>query len=208
MKVHGKEFFSKAQKEMIRQAVRDAEQDTTGEIAIMLVDESDRYREAEVLGGLLIGAFASFLAAVILNHLTIWFYIPVTLILFVPAYYLFKIFPHLKSALLTKKRIGDAVRERAVYAFFQKGLHKTKEQTGILIFISLLERSVWILADRAIHEKVRDDFWRSLTRELIEGIKAHRAFEALNSVLTKCSEELKKHFPGPHRDCLPDDVTC
>jgi putative membrane protein len=208
MKVHGKEFFSNAQKEMIRQAVRDAEQDTTGEIAIVLVDESDRYREAEILGAILIAAFSSFVVAVALRYITIWFYVPLTLILFLPSHYLFRKYPHLKRALLTKKRIADAVRERAAYGFFQKGLHKTKEQTGILIFISLLERHVWILADQAIHGKVRNDFWRSLTRELVEGIKEHRAFEALTSVLAKCSAELKTHFPGPHRDCLPDDVSC
>ena len=48
------ELFSDSEHEEIRRAVTAAEAATSGEIVAMVVPESDRYREAEVLGGVLL----------------------------------------------------------------------------------------------------------------------------------------------------------
>jgi putative membrane protein len=197
MKIRARTLFSDEQKEKIRQAVRDAEGSTGEEIAVMLVDESDRYREAELAGALSLSALVALVLAIAMRHYTVWFYIPVTVVLFFPFLALFRRLPHLKLALLTHKRVEEAVRERAVYAFFQKGVHKTDAQTGILIFISLLERKVWILGDKGIHRKIGSDSWKSLARELASGIEKGRPFEALCSVIRKCGAELGGPGPSP-----------
>jgi putative membrane protein len=205
MKIRAKELFSREQKEKIRQAVRAAEGSTRADIAIMLVDESDRYREAELTGALSFSALVALVLSMALQHLTIWFYIPLTAVLFFPFVRLFRVFPHMKLAFLHRRRVEEAVRERAIYAFFQKGVHKTDEQTGILIFISLLERKVWILADKGIHGKIADDFLRTLAFDVAAGIKEDRALEALCSVIEKCGAELARHFPGSHGKGQPAD---
>ena len=124
MKIRAKDLFSKEEKEKIRQAVQDAEGSTSGEIAVVLVDESDRYREAELMGALSFSALVSLVVSIVFHYVTIWFYIPVATLLLFPFLYLFRTFPHMKLAFLRRKRVEDAVRERAVYAFFQKGVHK------------------------------------------------------------------------------------
>ncbi len=208
MKIRAKDFFSGAEKERIRQAVEAAEDTTSGEIAIMVVPESDPYREAQLIGALSLAGLTSLVLSLGLYYVTIWFFIPVTCFLLVPSLYLFRYFPHMKLAFLHRKRIDDAVRERAVYGFFQKGAHKAEGETCIFIFISLLERRVWILGDKGIHSKIRADFWRSLTRELTDGIKGDRTLEALLSVIEKCGAELTRHFPGPtgRKKLLTDEV--
>jgi putative membrane protein len=208
MKIQAKDFFSKTEKEKIRQAVGEAEKSTTGEIAVMVVDESDPYRDAEILGALLFSGLISVILALALDHITIWFYIPAVTLLFFPAWYLFKQMPHLKLALVSQQRVDGAVRDRAMLSFYEKGLHHTKNETGILIFISLLERRVWILGDKGINEKIEPDFWGSLVRELINGIRGGRALDALCSIIAKCGAELARHFPGTPDDTneLPDDV--
>ena len=209
MKIRAKDFFSSGEKERIRQAVEAAEKSTSGEIAVAFVHESDRYREAELIGTVSFSALLSLVLSVAFHYVTIWFFIPVTVVLLFPLFFLFRFFPHMKLAFLSNRRIDEAVRERAVYAFFQKGVHKTDEHTGILIFISLLERKVWILGDEGIHQKTRSDFWRSLVRDLTEGIRNDRTFEALCSVIQKCGAELTVHFPGrTGKNVLKDDVTC
>jgi putative membrane protein len=209
MKIRAKELFSKEQKEKIRQAVRAAEGSTRADIAVMLVDESDRYREAELTGALSFSALVALVLSMALHQLTIWFYIPVTAVLLFPFLRLFRVFPHMKLAFLHRRRVEEAVRERAVYAFFQKEVHKTDEQTGILIFISFLERKVWILADKGIHGKIADDFLRTLAGELATGIKEDRALEALCSVIGKCGAELAQNFPGGHGKNEPgDEIIC
>lgn len=210
MKIRAKDFFSGEEKQQIRQAVAAAEVHTQGEIAVAVLDESDSYREAETLGALLFAALGALVLAMLLGRTTVWFHIPVTAVLFFPCLCLFKVFPHMKLAFASHQRVENAVRERAVYTFFHKGVHKTSEQTGILIFISLLERKVWILADKGIHEKIRSDFWRSLTRELTAGIRENRALEALQSVINKCGEELSAHYPcrAERTNQLDDNVIC
>jgi putative membrane protein len=210
MKVRTKDFFTGEEKRKIRQAVEAAEKNTSGEIVVALVDESDAYREAELLGGLLLSALISLIVAIVLRHSTIWFFIPVTVILFFPCLYLLKAYPHVKLALTGRKRVEQAVAEEAVYTFFKRGVHKTAEETGILIFISLLERKVWILADRGIDSKIEPKFWKSLANELTQGIRDNQPFEALNGVIEKCAAELGRHFPGgsDKKNQLCDEIIC
>jgi putative membrane protein len=208
MKVRAKDFFGKAEKEKIRQAVAEAEKSTTGEIAVMVADASDPYRDAEILGALLMSGLISVVLSLALQHITIWFYIPAVFVLFFPLWYLFKRMPHLKLALVSHHRADGAVRDRAILSFFEKGLHRTRNETGILIFISLLERRVWILGDKGINEKIEPDFWGSLVMGLTNGIRDGRAPTALCTIIAKCGDELARHFPGTADDTneLPDDV--
>jgi putative membrane protein len=210
MKIRTKDFFSTQQKETIRQAVQSAESSTRGEIVVVAVDESDPYRDAELMGALFFAAGVSLALSLILHYATIWFFVPVTAILVFPFIFLFRLQPHMKLAFLSKRRMEQAVKERAGSAFFQRGVYKTVEHTGILIFLSLLERKVWILGDEGIHGKTKGEFWRSAVRELIDGIKNNQASEALCSVIEKCGKELTVHFPGRAGDKneLCDDVTC
>jgi putative membrane protein len=209
MKIRAKDIFSREEREKIRQAVQSAESSTRGEIAVVLVDESDRYRDAELMGALSFSALLALVLSIALHYVMIWFFIPVTIVLFFPFFALFRQLPHMKLAFLGNRRIEAAVKERAAYAFFQKGVYKTEERTGILIFISLLERKVWVLGDEGIHRKTKSDFWRALVRELTDGIKGGRTSEALCRVIEKAGVELTTHFPGrTGKNQLSDDVTC
>jgi putative membrane protein len=210
MKIGHRGLFSGAEKERIRRAVQAAEKTTSGEIAVVVVDESDPYREAQLIGALSFAALCAVVLALALHELTIWFYVPAAGVLIFPGLYLFKKLPRMKLAFLGRRRIEEAVRERAVYSFFQRGVHKTEKETGVLIFISLLERKVWILADRGINEKIDSQLWRSLARELVDGIKRHEPLDALCSVIEKCGAELTRHFPesGGGKNQLGDEPAC
>src|SRR5512137_2243461 len=147
-------FFNDDEKERIREAVEASEKGTSGEIATMVVDHSDRYHEAEVLGGILVSGLAALIIAVCVQYVSIWSYIPIVCLLYVPARLLFIRFSRLKLPFINKLRMMHAVRGRAVRAFFEKKLYKTKDENGILIFISILERKVWILGDRGVDRKI------------------------------------------------------
>lgn len=201
-------LFSEAEREKIRQAVDAAEANTSGEIATMAVDHSDSYSEAEILGAVLLSGLLALIVAVTIRHATIWSYIPLVFLFFFPARFLFRRYPHLKLPFVGRRRVAEAVRERAVRAFFEKGLHKTRDETGILIFISILERKVWILGDRGINEKIPPRFWQRLAAELSTGLQENRACETLCSVIAKCDDELTRHFPrkADDKNELPDDL--
>ena len=203
-------FFSDDEKERISHAVKDAESRTSGEIATMIVDHSDRYHEAEVLGGGLVAGLAALSIAIAIQHVTIWTYIPMVCILNIPARLLFIRFPKLKVPFINKQRMIHAVRERAVRAFYEKQLYKTRDENGVLIFVSILERKVWILGDRGVDRKIHHDAWQSHATEISVGINEGRACAALCTVIDKCGQMLAEHFPRKEDDTneLPDDLIC
>lgn len=203
-------FFSDEEKERIRQAVVAAESRTTGEIATMVLDHSDRYHEAEVLGGVLVAGLAALIIATGVQLVTIWAYIPMVCILYIPSRLLFIRVPRLKLPFINKLRMMHAVRERAVRAFYEKRLYKTREENGILIFISILERKVWILGDRSVDRKIPHAAWQIHAREISTGIREGRGCEALCTVIGKYGLVLAEHFPRKEDDTneLPDDLVC
>lgn len=201
-------FFSVDEQELIRTAVARAEQTTAGEIATMVVDSSDSYREAEVLGGVLLSALLSVAIAVLIHHITIWSYLPLVFLLFAPCRHVFRLVPRLKLSLVVRRRLEEAVRERAVRAFYEKGLYRTRGATGILIFISLLEHKVWILGDSGINDRIDPDTWQSMAADLGRGLREGRGCEALCAAVSRCGEELAVHVPrhDDDRNELDDEL--
>jgi len=212
-------FFTEEENTRIRTAIGMAEANTSGEIVTMVVDRSDSYREAEILGAVLTAAFCGFLleialqagflwfstsgwetgskmdAELVLYGVSLWTYIPLVILLFFPLRFLFRSREVLKLPFVGRKRIDEAVRERAVRAFFEKELYRTRDENGILIFLSLLEHKVWILADRGINSRLPHDQWKGLARDLSLGMREKRACEALCSVISSCGDVLAQHFP-------------
>jgi putative membrane protein len=201
-------FFSEQEKQRASILVKKAERKSSGEIAVMVVDESDSYREAEILGATLLSAFIALVVAVSLHHVTIWSYIPAVMLFWFPARYFMRGFPRFKLAVVGKKRLEEAVRERAVSAFFEKKLYRTRGETGILIFISILEHKVWILGDRGINQQIEPLSWLALAGELAGEIRKGHAFEGLCAVIEKLGRILEEHFPREADDTneLPDEV--
>lgn len=202
------EFFTPEEQERIRQAVIRAETDTSGEIATMVVSRSDSYREAETLASVLGAALLAFLVAIATQHVTIWTYLPMTLLLYVPARRFVAVVPALKRPFISTLRLREAVKERAVRAFYEKGLYRTKDETGILIFISLFERKVWILGDRGINERIPVDTWQNLVAILTKGIREGHSCDSLCLVIELCGNELSRHFPASclNLNELPDEL--
>lgn len=201
-------FFTPAEQERIRLAVAAAEQTTSGEIATMVVARSDSYREAVTLAAVLAAALAALLIAIASHHVTIWSYLPLTICLYFPAQLLISRVPLLQRPFIARQRLSEAVRERAVRAFYEKGLYRTRDETGILVFISVFERKVWILGDRGINARIPAASWQQLVELLTAGLREGRACETLCQVIARCGEELSRHFPRESDDSneLSDEI--
>lgn len=188
-------FFNAAEKEAIEAATREAESHTIGEIAVMVVDASSRYREAEVFGGITLGNVIAFVLTVLFLHESIWWYVPLTFVFSFPCWLLFRKWPALKIHFAATGRRELAVRGRALRAFYEKGLHRTAKNTGVLFFISVIERKVWVLADKGIYEKITQARLNDFAGKVSEGIRQGRAAEALLAAIREAGELLREHFP-------------
>jgi len=193
-------FFSKDENDNIKETTRIAESKTIGEVAVMVVDSSDQYIEAEIIGGVLLGSLLSLIITLLYFHSSVWSYISFSFIFFFPAMSMFNKIPALKAAFIGKRRMAEAVRLRTVRAFYEKGLYKTKNNTGVLFFISLLERKVWVLADKGIYEKIKQESLNKFAGIVSKGIREGHACDALCAAIKESGELLAAHFPITHDD--------
>lgn len=163
-------FFTVAEQERIRQAVVAAETQTAGEIVPMIVTSSARYTEVELFG-VITGLFAGMIAEWLWSDpwgtyfFNLWPVIGATLGFIVCN------IPSVKRRLAAKNRISEAVHDRCLAAFTEHGLHYTRDHTGILILVSLLEHRVEVLADRGINLKVEPGTWDEIVQNLRDRAK-------------------------------------
>lgn len=193
-------FFCEEDRLRISDTIRSIEERTIGEVAVMAVESSDDYAEADIMGGVLLGSLSAFLCTFFFFHSSLWFYVPLSFVLSFVFLQVFRKVPSLKLAFIGIKRKEDAVRQRAVRAFYEKGLYRTKANTGVLFFISLLEHKVWVLADRGIYEKIDRETLHKFSTTVSRGIAEGRACEALCSAMKEAGELLARHFPMQHGD--------
>ena len=210
MGAHSKaeQFFTAEEKQRLKATTQEVESRTIGEIVVMVVDRSDHYIEAEVLGGVLLGSLLSLILTLLFFHSSIWSYVPLSFLFFFPCRLLFKRVEALKKLFIGIRRKEEAVRLRAERAFFERGLYRTKKNTGVLFFFSLLERKVWVLADKGIYEKMDQETLNRFADEVSRGIKEGRACDALSKAIQEIGVLLSQHFPitPDDTDELPDEV--
>jgi len=200
--------FSDEDRKAIEETVRDVESRTSGEIAVVVVRQSARYREAEVLGGAFCASLVALVLSVLFLHDSLWYYIVLSFVLYGPSFFLFHKIPALRLLLVGNRRRSAAVRERAFQAFYQHRLYKTAEGTGVLFLISLAERKVVVLADEGIYSKVEKEKFRSLAGMVSSGMKEGRPCESLCRAIQQAGDILALHFPvkSGDRNELADTV--
>lgn len=199
------QFITDAEKERIRQAVVAAESKTAGEIVPMIVTSAARYTEIELLG-LVTGLCAGMVIEWLWSDPWGSIYFQLWPVVGAAIGFLLGRLPIVKRVLASRSRITDAVHTLGLASFTEQGLHYTKDHTGILILVSLLEHRVEVLADRGINQKVSQDSWNEVVRMISTGIKSGQACDGFCNAIARCGEILAAHFPrqADDKDELPN----
>ncbi len=110
--------------------------------------------------------------------------------------------------MLPTHRVAEAVHLRSLAAFAGHGLHYTKNHTGILIFASLLERRVVVLADRGINERVAPGTWQVVVDTVTDSLKSGKPCDGFCNAIERCGDILAVHFPRQtdDQDELPNTL--
>lgn len=206
--------FTDAERERIRQAVQQAELVTKGEIVPMIVPASALYREAGYRMGLMLALLALALLLTIEIYWLPWGWHAGNagwlLLAVVVAYglgqWLGRV-PRVIRFVTSRERLAHKVALRAEQAFYKHGLHNTQGRTGVLIFVSLLERRVQVLADKGINDRVPAGTWDGLVGGIIEGIRTGQATDAICAAIAQCGVLLARVSPagpGENPNELPD----
>ncbi|MFC1839615.1 TPM domain-containing protein [Thermodesulfobacteriota bacterium] len=201
MKSTVEKLLSDQDREKIKCAVEEVEKYTSGEIVPMVVSRSYHYPMSDVIGGFI---FALPLSLIItyftggwlwIGNYNMWLFLGVITVLFIICHQVVKRTEGLKRLFISDREIDEEVEEAAVKGFFREGIYRTRDETGILIFISVFEHRVWVLADRGINEKVKQGQWDEIVKMIIEGIKNKDQANAICKALEEVGRILKEHFP-------------
>lgn len=194
-------FFNEEQKAAIAAAIAEVETRTVGEVAVMVVDQSDTYPESPMLAGILLGGLS---ATIITDRWladSLWTFLPLAIGLALCLGWGVGQLPAVKRFFIPKARMEHMVREQALQAFYEKGLYKTRDATGVLFFISLFEHRVWLLADKGIYEKIPQQTLQEHAAAIAQGIRQGDTATALCHGIGRVGEILAMHFP-----VQPDDT--
>ncbi|HVY19986.1 MAG TPA: TPM domain-containing protein [Bauldia sp.] len=198
--------LSDAERARVRDAVASAEAKTAGEIFTVVAEQSDDYRFVPLLWAML----AALVVPLPLIFLTLW---PASLIFSaqLAGFAVLAIvlsLPPVKMAVVPASVKRDAVRAMAGHQFLAHGLTNTERRTGVLIFVSLVERQAEIIADTGIAAKVSADVWQAAMDQLLAEVRAGRLADGLIAAARISGKVLADHFPPrpDDRDELPDDV--
>ena len=102
--------------------------------------------------------------------------------------------------LVFKRRREKVVQDRAELEFYRCGIPQTKEKTGILLFVSLMERYSVVLADKTISEKLPPDTWNEVLLLLNSRMSSQNLAKGFVPAIEKCGELLAVHFPRKSDD--------
>ena len=207
MKNLARSFLTEQDYQRIDDAIKAAEAKTSGEIVCMVQSASYHYPMANVLGATTLTLPSALLLTPVvggwfwLGTQNLWLFLGLFSLIFVATYLLVKNWPALKRWFISTREINEEVEEAAVTRFFRHGLHRTRDATGVLIYISVFEHKVWVLADRGINAKLDQQTWDDIVQTITRGIKSGRQADAICEAVGQVGELLEAHFP-----IRPDDT--
>lgn len=101
---------------------------------------------------------------------------------------------------------GVTPRRRALDLFAQLGIWDTQDNSGVLIYVQLIDRRVEIVADRGVDARLGEAFWQGVCRRM-EAAFARGEFQAgALAAIAEISAELARHYPplADNPNELPD----
>jgi putative membrane protein len=195
-----KNLISGSDKEKIKKAIDDLERTSTGELLTFITFKSSNYLYFRYVFSSVIALFIMFFYLVFLKNII--FYnldsnlIAMLLYLLVFTFCFFiseKYF--VLQYLIPNKVKKHKCEKQASIEFFKNGMYKTKDNTGILIYISILEKEVIVIGDEGINSKIESKSWDLLINTIIEGIKSKDLASGIVAGLKASNDLVKTHFP-------------
>jgi uncharacterized membrane protein len=101
---------------------------------------------------------------------------------------------------------GMTPRARALQVFSLLRVWDTEENTGVLLYLQLVDRDIEIVADRGIAHRIEQVEWDAICRRMEQAFGAGRYEDGVLSGIAEVSDVLARHFPAGAKnvDELPD----
>jgi putative membrane protein len=191
--------FTDADRLRIKEAVIAAEQRTSGEFVVVAARASDHYLATALCWAV---GLALILPAPLLlfSHLRYLDIYQLQVVAFILLTLLFEFMPGLHMALVPKWLRHIKASRVAHAQFYEQGVHLTREHSGVLLFVSMAEHYVEIVADKGIHEKIGEERWQKIVNAFVLKVSGGDVTEGFVATISACGEAMAEHYPAKAGD--------
>ncbi len=200
-------FLPPAGKLALSEAVKAIEARSSAEIVVVIRPQSASYLHIDMMVGM--GAAIATLALLLFAPWSVaWIYLLLDPILFgVGIGFAASRLGVVRRLLSRTTTIAGSVDRAAKAMFLDRGIHNTRDRTGVLIYVSLLERWCAVIADSGIELAVPANEWQSVAQSLREAVSQGQAVD-LASTMSGMSDLLERYLPRHDDDLneLHDEV--
>ncbi|MBL1143207.1 MAG: hypothetical protein HND53_14415 [Proteobacteria bacterium] len=188
-------ILNEEQQKEISSAISDLENETDAELVTVLAKQADNYYYIPTLWAALI----ALLIPIIIKFTPLWLSGNDLLLLqwlaFILLVLVFRI-QSLMMMLVPKSVKYWRASNLACRQFLENNLQHTKNEMGVLIFVSEAEHYVEIIADKGISQYVSNEQWQEIINEFIKQVKAGKTKEGFINCIQASGELLKKYAPA------------
>ena len=194
--------------ETLAGCVTEIEKYTAAELVIVVRSRSGHYAHADYLCGALLALLGLvFLLFSPVEFNQYWVVIDVVLLFVLGAYVSSKT-EAIRRLLTTQKLRASVVRTGAAAMFYEAGIANTNAEMGVLVYVSLFERRLELIADRGVLKAVPSQEWNECLFELhqagrdpeLDGtLKALRLLGALLAAYLPASDDNPNELPDMPR---------
>ena len=163
-------FLTADEKTRVRLAIQEAERQTSGELVTVIAQQSDDYLYIPTLWAALLAlAVPGVIGYMSFENLIAHSYL-VQFSVFIILAVLFQWTP-LKLRLIPHYIKIQRARRLAYMQFLLQDLHHTEQRIGVLLFVSVAEHYVEIIADKGINDAVEAGTWDSIVNQFISDVR-------------------------------------
>jgi putative membrane protein len=193
-------FLTDVDKAALQDAVSAIEERSSAEVVVIVRAQSGPYLHADLLAGIAFGLFILWF-----QLFSPWEFSLASILLAPPVLgagtgWLVSRAPGVRRRLTPAGRRARAVRTAALAEFIENGVDATRGRTGLLVYVSLLERAGEVIADRGITRRVARAEWDGRVGALKASVAAGEPGRVVASHLRGLGELLATPLPRAEDD--------
>lgn len=201
-------FFTDEARRRTRETIAAIESETAGEVVVAVRNAAWDYRHIDYLVGFAV-ALATLTALVFLPQpflVTTW---PLDLVVaFVVGALVSSSVPEIRRLLSSRRLKDQMVAQAARAAFVDLGISRTRDRSGVLVFVSMLERRAEVVADVGLDPLKEDEAWTkalgALDDAMARGPDLDRFLAGLEALAEPLADLLERREDDVNE--LPDEV--
>ena len=99
--------------------------------------------------------------------------------------------------------------DRARELFHQLGMDRTRDDTGVLLYVAFEDRRAAVFAGSGIHGAAAKGFWQEVVDEIADGFRGGEPLDGFRAALEAIGSLLRQHASGDDAagNELPNQVT-